>query len=402
MSETKTITINPTMTQNPILDAEVIEITPKANVEEKVTTSVARVLNENGEVNLSALSEADKEKYNKLSKALAVQDINSISNYGCELQSTMTKYSNDFLNAVRQAQGGEIGGLINNLLGELDYIDIDELKEPSTLKKVLRKLPILKHMVSSVDKIFHKYDSIAKNVDTISQKISVTRLSALRDNTALQTMFENNIVYGQQIEDLIIAGKIKLQESQSQLDEMMQHPENYEPHQIQDLQEFIHNLDQRLNDMMTLRYVVRQSLPQIRTVQYNNLQIANKAQSIIATTIPVWKNQLSIAVALNNQKGNIEAHRRVTEATNTILRKNAEMLHQNSTEVARANERSIVDIETLRDTTRQLIDTIKEVKQIHEEGAAKRKAAEAEIMKIEAELESSMTSITTSTHNLLK
>lgn len=387
-------------TATPILNAEVIEVKPKEATE--VTKAIGQVLNDKGEINLAAISESDKERYAKLSSSLAVRDINSISNYGCELQTTMTKYSNDFLQAVRTAQGGEIGGLINNLLGELDYIDVDELKEPSALKKIVRKIPILKRMVSSVDKIFHKYDSIAQNVDDISKKISVTRLSALRDNTALQTMFENNIVYGQQIEDLIIAGKIKLQEAKALLEDMMANPDNYQSHEIQDQQEFINNLDQRLNDMLTLRYVVKQSLPQIRTVQYNNLAIANKAQSIIATTIPVWKNQLSIAVALNNQKANIEAHRKVTETTNTILRKNAEMLRHNSTEVARENERSIVDIETLRDTTRQLIDTIKEVKQIHEEGAAKRKAAEEEIMKIEAELESSMTSISTSAQYLLK
>ena len=150
--------------------------------------------------------------------------------------------------------------------------------------------------------------------------------------------------------------------------------------------------------MMALRYVIKQSLPQIRTVQYNNIAIADKAQSIISTTIPVWKNQLSIAVALHNQKANIEAHRKITETTNTILKKNAEMLRQNSTDVARENERSVIDIETLRDTTRQLIDTIKEVKQIHEEGAAKRKAAEEEILKIESELDTNMVS----SSNMLK
>jgi uncharacterized protein YaaN involved in tellurite resistance len=123
------------------------------------------------------------------------------------------------------------------------------------------------------------------------------------------------------------------------------------------------------------------------------LAIANKAQSIIATTIPVWKNQLSIAVALHNQKSNIEAHRKVTETTNLMLRKNAEMLQQNSIDVARENERSIVDIETLRDTTRKLIETVQEVKKVHEEGVLKRRAAEVEIRKIESELETSMTSL---------
>lgn len=384
-----------TMTESPILDANVIELGDRPNVDVK---REIRVIDDNGNINVSAISEEDKKRYSQLTRNLVVTDINSISNYGSDIQNVMGKYSNDFLTAVRTPQSGEIGTLITDLLSELDYIDVDELKEPSALTKVIRKIPILNKLVKSVDKILNKYDSIAENVDTISKKIAVTRLSSLRDNNALQTMFENNIIYGKQIEDLIVAGKIKLDEVNSTLNEMMENQDQYEPHQIQDVQEFAHNLERRLSDMMTLRYVIKQSLPQIRTVQYNNIAIADKAQSIISTTIPVWKNQLSIAVALHNQKANIEAHRKITETTNTILKKNAEMLHQNSTDVARENERSVIDIETLRDTTRQLIDTIKEVKQIHEEGAAKRKAAEEEILKIESELDTNMIS----SSNMLK
>lgn len=384
-----------TMTESPILDANVIELGDRPNVDVK---REIRVIDDNGNVNISAISEEDKKRYSQLTRNLVVTDINSISNYGSDIQNVMGKYSNDFLTAVRTPQSGEIGTLITDLLSELNYIDVDELKEPSALTKVIRQIPILNRLVKSVDKILHKYDSIAENVDTISKKIAVTRLSSLRDNNALQTMFENNIVYGKQIEDLIVAGKIKLEEVNSTLNEMMENQDQYEPHQIQDVQEFAHNLERRLSDMMALRYVIKQSLPQIRTVQYNNIAIADKAQSIISTTIPVWKNQLSIAVALHNQKANIEAHRKITETTNTILKKNAEMLRQNSTDVARENERSVIDIETLRDTTRQLIDTIKEVKQIHEEGAAKRKAAEEEILKIESELDTNMIS----SSNMLK
>lgn len=384
-----------TMTESPILDANVIELGDRPNVDVK---REIRVIDDNGNINIAAISEEDKKRYSQLTRNLVVTDINSISNYGSDIQNVMGKYSNDFLTAVRTPQSGEIGTLITDLLSELDYIDVDELKEPSALTKIIRKIPILNKLVKSVDKILNKYDSIAENVDTISKKIAVTRLSSLRDNNALQTMFENNIIYGKQIEDLIVAGKIKLEEVNSTLNEMMENQDQYEPHQIQDVQEFAHNLERRLSDMMALRYVIKQSLPQIRTVQYNNIAIADKAQSIISTTIPVWKNQLSIAVALHNQKANIEAHRKITETTNTILKKNAEMLRQNSTDVARENERSVINIETLRDTTRQLIDTIKEVKQIHEEGAAKRKAAEEEILKIESELDTNMIS----SSNMLK
>lgn len=387
---TRTVTI-----ETPILDANVIEI-PNAKPTVDVAKEVAKVINDKGEVNLSLLSPSQIERCNKLNKSLVVTDINSISNYGADLQNTMTRYSNEFLSAVRASQGGEVGELINNLLTELDYVDVDELREPSTIKKFIRKIPIIKNLVGNIEKVLHKYDSIQKNVSTIEKKIQATRLSAMKDNNALQVMFENNIQYGMQVDELIIAGKMKLQEVNEQLKVMLENPQNYESHEIQDVQEFSHNLERRLSDMMTLRYVVKQSLPQIRTVQYNNIAIADKAQSIIATTIPVWKNQLSIAVALHNQKGNIEAHRKVTETTNTILKKNAEMLRQNSVEVAKENERSVVDIETLRESTQHLIETIKEVKQIHEEGAAKRREAEAEIMKIESELDNSMTQIQTS------
>lgn len=369
-----------------VLDSEVLKVQPKK-------PSALRVIDDEGNVNIEAISDEDKRKYSQLTKNLSVKDINSVSNYGSDLQNVMNKYSSEFLTAVRSHRGGEIGELVNDLLNELGYIDVDELREPSIFKKIARKMPIIRHFVTSLKKVLNKYDSIANNVDAIAKKIEATRLTSLRDNNALQVMFDNNIKYGQYIDELIVAGKLKLEEVNAEIQHMIENSSEYESHQIQDMQEFSHNLERRIYDMLTLRYVIKQSLPQIRTVQYNNIAIADKAQSIIATTIPVWKNQLSIAVALNNQKGRIEAHRRITDTTNTILQKNAELLKQNSIEVARENERSVVDIETLRDTTRKLIDTVKEVKAIHDEATAKRKEAEVEIMKIESELDSAMTSM---------
>ena len=351
---------------------------------------VLKPIGDNGEINISCLSDSEKEHYNKLNKSLVVKDINSIANYGADLQTTMSKYSNEFLTAVRSSNGGEIGSLITNLLGELNYIDVDELKAPTKLQKFVRRIPILNKLVANVDKLLHKYDSITKNIDSLTQKISATRLASLRDNNALQTMFDNNIQYGKQIEELIIAGKLKHEEVKAQIAEMQSNADKYEAHEIQDVMEFSNNLERRLNDLLMLRYVIKQSLPQIRTVQYNNIAVADKAQTIIATTIPIWKNQLSIAVALHNQQANIEAHKKVTDTTNLILRKNAEMLRQNSTMVARENERSVIDIETLRTTTQQLIDTIREVKEIHEQSAQQRKSAEEELVKIETELNTNM------------
>lgn len=385
-----------------VLDAEIVEIPNKEKPQKITARDMTRIIDESGNVNITALTPSDKERYNKLTKNIVVTDINSITNYGSELQTTMTKYSNDFLSAVRTQQSGEMGELINNLLTELDYIDVDELKAPTKIKRMLRKMPILKHLVTSVEKIMGKYDTIAKNIDQITNKISSTRLTALRDNNALQVMFENNIEYGKQIDEYIIAGKIKLEEVKTKLDEMISNSQNYEAYEIQDMQTFYNNLDRRLTDMLTLRYVIKQSLPQIRIVQTNNLSVADKAQSIIATTIPVWKYQLSIAVALHNQSENIKAQRKVSDTTNAILKKNAEMLHINSIAVAKENERSVIDTETLKETTQKLIDTIKEVKQIHETSAAKRRETECEILRIEKELETSMQSMSSTSTNYLR
>ena len=379
-------------TTTKVMDAtDVIEVSTSEDVLQP--QPIVKRINEQGEVNLALLSNEEKEKYHKLTQNLNTNDVNSIANYGTELQSTMARQSNDFLASVRSQQGGEIGGLIDDLLGQLSYIELDELEAPSTMTKIMRKIPILNKLVSSVEKILHKYDTIEKNVNTIAQKIQVTRLTSLRDNNALEVMFNNNLEYGKQIEDLIIAGKLKLEEIETQINDMLQHADQYESYQIQDVQEYHHALERRINDLVTLRYVMKQSLVQIRTVQRNNISIADKAQSIVATTIPVWRNQLSIAVALNNQKDNIEAHRKVTETTNTILRKNAELLRTNSIETAKENERSVVSIETLRQTTQELLRTVQEVKQIHENATAKRREAEQEMLKLEKELEGNMVAI---------
>lgn len=355
--------------------------------------SLIKRISESGQINISNLSQQEIEKYSNMTKSLVVTDINSISNYGSDLQNTMTKYSNDFLKSVRASQCGEVGGLINNLLQELGYVDIKDFDETSKLKKFLRSLPLIGRMVKSVEQQLAKYDTIVNNVDAISKKITATRLLALRDNSNLQVMFENNLEYGKQIEELIIAGKIKLQEIETKLNKMQSNPEAYEAHEIQDLQSFKNTLERRIADMLTLRFIIKQSLPQIRTVQYNNLAVADKAQTIISTTIPIWRNQLSIAVALKNQRESIKAQNLVTETTNEMLLRNSEVLKENSIFAAKENERGVVDIETLRKTTESLISTFQEVKKIHEEASANRAATEQEILRIEKELEDSMTSM---------
>jgi uncharacterized protein YaaN involved in tellurite resistance len=349
-------------------------------------------LDKDGNLDLEKITPAETEKYKEIGKALEPSDVNSILNYGSDAQNSMEKYSNDFLSSVRTYNSGEVGGLINELLTELNYIDVSEL-EQSSFKSFISKIPFLKKLVVDVKKLFQKYDVVVNNIDKITNKIKAGRLNSIKDNSSLQTMFDSNVGYIHQMEELIIAGQIKYNELSIKLAEMEGRPADYQDYEIADLRDFISRLDKRLADMKIVRFIMLQSLAQIRVVQNNNTSIAEKAQSIISTTIPVWKNQLTIAVALQRQKANVEMQKKISDTTNTILQKNAEMLKQNSIDVAKENEKTVVSLETLKRTTSSLIETLNEVKQIHEAGAQSRRVLDGELKNLEAELKKNVTRV---------
>ena len=349
-------------------------------------------LDKDGNVDLEKITSEETLKYNEIAKSLEPSDVNSILNYGSDAQNSMEKYSNEFLSSVRTYNSGEVGGLINELLTELNYIDVSEL-EQSGFKSFISKIPFLKSLVVDVKKLFQKYDVVVNNIDKITNKIKAGRLNSIKDNSSLQTMFDSNVGYIHQMEELIIAGQLKYNELNIKLAEMEGRPADYQDYEIADLRDYISRLDKRLADMKIVRFIMLQSLAQIRVVQNNNTSIAEKAQSIVSTTIPVWKNQLTIAVALQRQKANVEMQKKISDTTNTILQKNAEMLKQNSIDVARENEKTVVSLETLKRTTSSLIETLNEVKQIHEAGAQSRRVLDGELKTLEAELKKNVTRV---------
>ncbi|WP_232335562.1 toxic anion resistance protein [Mucilaginibacter arboris] len=349
-------------------------------------------LDKEGNVDLSKITPEDEQKLSEISKTINPADVNSILNYGVEVQNSMEKYSNAFLTSVRTYNSGEVGTLITDLLSELNYIDVDEL-EQSGFKSILSKIPFLKKIVVDTQKLFQKYDTVVNNIDKITNKIKAGRLNSIKDNSSLQTMFDSNVSYIKQMEELIISGQLKFNELSEKLAQMDANPGDYQDYEIADLRDFVNRLDKRLADLKVVRFIMLQSLAQIRVVQNNNTSIAEKAQSIISTTIPVWKNQLTIAVALHRQKQHVEVQKKISDTTNTILQKNAELLKQNSIDVARENEKTVVSIETLKRTTQSLIETLNEVKRIHDEGTQNRKALNTELQSLETELKKNVTSI---------
>jgi uncharacterized protein YaaN involved in tellurite resistance len=363
----------------------------ESNANETQTITPVK-LDKDGNVNLAVITPEEETKYKEIGKSLEPSDVNSILNYGSDAQNSMEKYSNDFLSSVRTYNSGEVGGLINELLTELNYIDVGEL-EQTGIKGFLSKIPFLKNLFVDVKKLFQKYDVVINNVDKITNKVKAGRLNSIKDNSSLQTMFDSNVGYIHQMEELIISGQLKYNELSLKLAEMEGRPADYQDYEIADLRDFLSRLDKRLADMKIVRFIMIQSLAQIRVVQNNNTSIAEKAQSIVSTTIPVWKNQLTLAVALQRQKANVEMQKKISDTTNTILQKNADMLKQNSIDVARENEKTVVSIETLKMTTQSLIETLNEVKQIHEAGAQSRRVLDGELKTLETELKKNVTRV---------
>ncbi|HXD92912.1 MAG TPA: toxic anion resistance protein [Bacteroidia bacterium] len=355
-----------------------------------IAQEITGVMDKEGNVNLAKIPPAEEAVYQSLSSQLNEKDTNSIINFGSEIQNSIAKQSDTFLTNVRTYNSGDVGSNINELLTELNYIDVDQLNQ-GPFKRFISRIPLLNKLVIDVKKLFQQYDKVTANVEKISNKVKAGMINSVKDNAALQTMFDANISMIKEIEKLIIAGQIKFKQLSDELAEMEANPSQFQDYQISDKRDFITRLDKRLADMKVVRFIMLQSLAQIRVVQNNNTSIAEKAQSILTTTMPVWKNQLTLAVALQRQKQNIEIQRKVSETTNTILNKNADMLKQNSIEVAKENENTVVSLETLRNTTKSLIDTLNEVKQIHEQGTQTRRELDKGLQDLEAELKKGVT-----------
>ncbi|MDR6371784.1 uncharacterized protein YaaN involved in tellurite resistance [Chryseobacterium bernardetii] len=381
--------IDPLGSIEPLKTFEPTPMVPPTPAQPAQNAAPAVLVDREGNVNLTQLQSEERQKYEVLANSIDEANPGSIVNFGAELQKTLTNQSDSFLGNVRRSNSGEVGGLINDLLVELNYVDVEELNG-NKVKSFLSKLPFMKKVMTQVENLFAKYDKIINNIEQISYKVNAGIITSTKDNAVLQTIFESNVNSIKQIEELVIAGNIRMERAAVELAQMEAAPQNFQDYQIADKRDFIARLDRRMADLKVVRVIMMQSLPQIRLVQNNNVSIAEKAQTILTTTLPVWKNQLSLAVAMYRQQQNIEIQQKVSSTTEEILRKNAERLGQNSVNVARANEQTIVSVETLRETTSMLINTLNEVKQIQKQGADNRRKLDQDLQTLEHELKANV------------
>ena len=340
------------------------------------------------------LNDAEKRQVNDFSETIDIMQANAILNYGSAAQKKITDFSDAALKNVKTRDLGEIGDLLGQLVGELKDADPNQKEEKKGIFGFFKK---------GVDKVSNfkiKYDNAEKNVDKIASILEDHQIQLLKDVSLLDQLYERNQQNSKELSMYIIAGKKRLQEvRENELPKLIaKAKETGLPEDAQaanDLSQACDRFEKKIYDLELTRQVAVQMGPQIRLLQNNDTLMTEKIQSTIVNTIPLWKNQIVLSLGISHSKEAIQAEREVNDMTNKLLKKNAETLHQATVETAKESERGIVDIETLTHTNEELIKTLDEVIAIQKDGREKRRAAEAELTRIENELNKKLLEIDT-------
>ncbi|WP_010677505.1 toxic anion resistance protein [Bacillus timonensis] len=345
---------------------------------------------------VDVLPEENKEKALQLAKQIDPTNHQAMISYGTPAQNKLLSFSNTMLEHVQKNDVGEVGKIISDLMHRLDEMKPEELnpEKRSVIARMFGKIS------NSVQEVLSKYQKTGAQIDRISVKLERSKNVLLSDIAILEKLYENNKDYFDALNVYIAAGELKLEEMhQKIIPELKKQAETtndqMKVQEVNDMVQFADRLDKRVHDLKLSREITIQSAPQIRLIQNTNQALVEKIQSSIMTAIPLWKNQVAIALTLIRQRHAVEAQKQVSKTTNELLLKNAEMLKSNTLETARENERGIVDVETLKRTKENLISTLEETLRIQEEGRNKRRQAELELASMETELRQKLLDIKT-------
>lgn len=338
------------------------------------------------------------EERQKQALALAGQidekNMQAIISYGAAAQKQLGEFSHSMLDHVQNQDTGEIGDSLNELMYRLNEAKPEDLRAEDN--NVFRK--IFGKVKQSAYEMTAKYQKIGAQIDKIAIKLDKEKNSLLNDNLMLEQLYQKNKDYYDALNIYIAAGEVKMDDIEKKLiPQAIQQAETSQSQMdvqiVNDLKQFLDRLDKRKHDLLLTRQMTIQQAPQIRLIQNTNQALAEKIQSSIHTAIPLWKNQVAIALTLLRQKDAVTAQRQVSQTTNDLMRKNSEMLKISAIETAKENERGVIDIETLKQTQQDLIETLEETLKIQQEGRMKRKEAEKELTFMENDLKVKLLSI---------
>ena len=366
----------PTLTLDPVADEKIVE-------ESKKATPV--------QVEDTPLSPEEQKMVNDFAEKIDLTNSQMVLQYGAASQKKLSDFSETALSRVKTQDMGETGELITGLIAELQGFDANA-EQPKGI------LGFFKKTSNSIEQLKTRYDSADKNVERIKAKLEDHQVVLMKDIAMLDKMYEYNLVYFKELTMYILAGKKKLADVRAnelkaaqEKAQRTQLPEDAQA--ARDLADMCDRFEKKLYDLELTRNVSIQMGPQIRLIQSNDTMMAEKIQTTIVNTIPLWKNQMVLALGIAHSQQAMAAERAVTDATNELLKKNAATLKQGTIDIAKESERGIVDIETLQQTNKQLIETLDELNKIRADGKAKRANAEQELGRIEGELRQKMLEI---------
>lgn len=348
-------------------------------------------LAEDIQIDESQFTPEEKEQIQEFAKKIDITDTMIVLQYGINAQKKLANFSDKALAEVRTKDLGEVGNMLSDVVTQLRDFDVNEEKKGFA--------GLFNKGKNRVEKLTVRYNAVESNVNKVATMLEDHQVRLMKDTSMLEQMFQMNNTYYKELNMYIIAGKQRLNETyQKELPalrakaEQTQNPEDMQA--AQDLAQACDRFDKKLHDLQMSRMIAIQTAPQLRLLQNNNSLMIEKIQSTLVNTIPLWKSQMVIALGLNHATQAAKAQREVTNTTNELLRRNANALHTATVETAKESNRDIVDIETLKHTNEQLIQTLDDVMQIQKDGRQKRQEAEQELRQIETELKQKVLEVT--------
>ncbi|MEQ9866979.1 toxic anion resistance protein [Pectobacterium aroidearum] len=380
------------MENTPSVSTDAFSATFTASGNNAVTTTANDALSE---LNLSQLSEQEKSEVSVLVNKIDITDPMLSISYAANTMGNISRFSESLMQEVRAKDAGVIGEQLTDLLMKVKSVDLTVF---DTKQSFLASFPLIGKLFSTIQRTLLEYQTLAQQVDTVSKKLESAMMELLRNISTLEQLFIRNREYFQQITLHIIAGKQKLAAIQSgdltaAQEKAQRTNDPMDMQYVRDLVSNIQRFERRLHDLMMSRTIAIQTAPQIRLMQSNSQSLAEKIQSSILSTIPLWKSQVVMAITLHSQRKSAKLQKEVSDTTNAMLRRNAEMLQLGTVETAREVERSIVDIETLREVQSRLLNTIEETVTIANDARTRRADVEKELGTMETELRTRLAEI---------
>ena len=339
---------------------------------------------------VEALTPEERAKAEEIKNGIDLMDSQTEILYGVGAQRNLAEFSDNILANVRNKDTGYVGDLMGELVEKVRDVGVDEAEGG-----FLDKLPFLRSAARAVRKLLARYEKIEVQIDRIQRDLEEARMQMLKDIAMFDGLYEKNLEYFRGLQVYIVAGEEKLRETREETlprlrAEAQAKGDPMSAQVVRDFEDTVDRFEKKLHDLKLSKAIAIQTAPQIRLIQNNDKLLVDKIQTAILSTIPLWKGQIVIALGLSRQQSALQMQRSVTDTTNELLQKNAELLKQNSLDVARESERGIVDLETLKKVNDDLISTIEETIQIQREGRAARQSAEAELAGIEQKLKDAL------------